>query len=254
MEQSERASIRNLQKEQEREKRRLRDRQRRQSMSVEEREKHLARRRRNYQLRRQRAEVARLDLQTNPSIATNDEILMLPSNEYHEVASISSSNNLCNEVVPIPTDQRQQSMCATMTKTVALEVPANKLSQLPKRPLLNHIKRLARSLHAPVDVVENQKIEADLILQGQNATSSCIPPKKLRLNHVKRIARALNSDVAKTADADDQSKTGDTGLKDIPEELKTFSANNDGGFFTSLLNHIQGMEFTELLFKYIAKC
>ena len=52
-----------LQKEQERERRRLRDRQRRQAMSVEEREKHLARRRKNYQLRRLRAENAKLDLE-----------------------------------------------------------------------------------------------------------------------------------------------------------------------------------------------
>lgn len=45
---------RNVQKEKERERRRIRDRLRRQTMSLEEREKHLARRRRNYQLRRQK--------------------------------------------------------------------------------------------------------------------------------------------------------------------------------------------------------
>lgn len=50
-------------KEQERERRRLRDRERRQSMSQDERERHLARRRKNYQLRRQRAEINRLDSQ-----------------------------------------------------------------------------------------------------------------------------------------------------------------------------------------------
>ncbi|KAK3432207.1 hypothetical protein EUGRSUZ_E03896 [Eucalyptus grandis] len=41
-------------REQERERRRMRDRQRRQSMTLEQKEKHLARRRRNYQLRRER--------------------------------------------------------------------------------------------------------------------------------------------------------------------------------------------------------
>ena len=43
------------QREEERERRRMRDRQRRQSMTIEQRERHLARRRRNYQLRRLRA-------------------------------------------------------------------------------------------------------------------------------------------------------------------------------------------------------
>ena len=55
------ASRSELRKELERERRRIRDRQRRQSMSLEDREKHLARRRRNYKLRRQRAETARLN-------------------------------------------------------------------------------------------------------------------------------------------------------------------------------------------------
>ncbi|KAG5574410.1 hypothetical protein H5410_054544 [Solanum commersonii] len=45
---------RNAQKEKERERCRIRDRLRRQTMSNEEREKYLARRRRNYQLRRQK--------------------------------------------------------------------------------------------------------------------------------------------------------------------------------------------------------
>lgn len=41
--------------EEERERRRMRDRQRRRSMTLEQRERHLARRRRNYQLRRLRS-------------------------------------------------------------------------------------------------------------------------------------------------------------------------------------------------------
>ena len=48
-----------MQREQERELRRVRDRQRRQSMTVEQRERHLARCRRNYQLRRLRVENAK---------------------------------------------------------------------------------------------------------------------------------------------------------------------------------------------------
>lgn len=60
---SDKSVLRIMQREQERERRRIRDRQRRQSMSVEEREKHLARRRRNYQLRRQKADNSQLDSQ-----------------------------------------------------------------------------------------------------------------------------------------------------------------------------------------------
>lgn len=54
------SDLRSAQREREREKRRMRDRQRRQNMSLEQRERQLARRRRNYQLRRIRAENAKL--------------------------------------------------------------------------------------------------------------------------------------------------------------------------------------------------
>lgn len=59
----ERDGSRKSRKEKEMERRRLRDRERRQSMSQDERERHLARRRKNYQLRRQRAEVSRIGSQ-----------------------------------------------------------------------------------------------------------------------------------------------------------------------------------------------
>lgn len=65
-------------KEQERERRRLRDRERRQSMSQDERERHLARRRKNYQLRRQRAEISRLDSQIQAITGGNQETLTSP--------------------------------------------------------------------------------------------------------------------------------------------------------------------------------
>lgn len=79
MEDVDRSELRKLQKEEERERRRLRDRQRRQSMSVEEREKHLARRRRNYQLRRLRAENSKLDSEQTQSEQITHQILALPS-------------------------------------------------------------------------------------------------------------------------------------------------------------------------------
>lgn len=77
----EHADWRARQKERERERRRMRDRQRRQSMSVEEREKHLARRRKNYQLRRQRAANAQLGFdQTRMSNVTRVESETLNDN------------------------------------------------------------------------------------------------------------------------------------------------------------------------------
>ena len=52
-------------KEQEREWRRVRDRERRRFLSEDERERHLARRLKNYQLRRQRAEINHIDCQVS---------------------------------------------------------------------------------------------------------------------------------------------------------------------------------------------
>ena len=66
---SEKTVLQIMQREQERERRRIRDRQRRQSMSLEDREKHLARRRRNYQLRRQKADNSQLDSQCEQTSA-----------------------------------------------------------------------------------------------------------------------------------------------------------------------------------------
>lgn len=85
---------RNIQKEREREKRRMRDRERRQSMSLEERERHLARRRRNYQLRRQRAlnaKTGQLLLNNNTGSEAENEnlemISVLPELDFHSECS-----------------------------------------------------------------------------------------------------------------------------------------------------------------------
>lgn len=67
-----------LEKEKERERRRIRDRERRSSMSIEQRERHLARRRRNYQLRRLRSRNVKT---TNPSFSQ--------TNSYKAVAETS---------------------------------------------------------------------------------------------------------------------------------------------------------------------
>jgi hypothetical protein len=113
---TERAVLRNLQKEQERERRRLRDRQRRQSMSVEERENHLARRRRNYQLRRQRAQNVREPQINQSGLVDSDESPMLLSDENHQTAiSVPvQSNGVCHADL----DQRQGSFNAGNANSV----------------------------------------------------------------------------------------------------------------------------------------
>ncbi|XP_050213863.1 uncharacterized protein LOC126665181 isoform X1 [Mercurialis annua] len=157
-------------KEQERERRRIRDRQRRQSMSLDEREKHLARRRRNYQLRRLRAQTSLFH--HHLTAATNVEC----NNNNNYVTAVECHSNV----------------------TVGLEIPAHKLATLPTRLRLNHLKHLARSLD------DNQTAAADFIItaneiQNANADSTCVTPQSgLRLNRVKHLARSINSDLEKS--------------------------------------------------------
>lgn len=73
---AERPESRRRQREEERERRRMRDRLRRQSMTLEQRERHLARRRRNYQLRRLRAEPSRLTSSATISRESGGEIVI----------------------------------------------------------------------------------------------------------------------------------------------------------------------------------
>ncbi|XP_065853715.1 uncharacterized protein [Euphorbia lathyris] len=180
-EESQRALVKHLQKEQERERRRIRDRQRRQSMTLEEREKHLARRRRNYQLRRQRAENARSD----PSCTTLVPTVSTKTDEFPISVSNVDFSVQCN----------------------GLDIPAYKLAQLPSRVRLNHVKHLARSLNLHVNVPTTQRISVDLIIKGNEiADSSCVPLKGLRLNRVKRLARSLSSGLEKVKEEDHQSR------------------------------------------------
>ncbi|XP_011040190.1 PREDICTED: uncharacterized protein LOC105136509 isoform X1 [Populus euphratica] len=194
-----------LQKEQERERRRLRDRQRRQAMSVEEREKHLARRRRNYQLRRQRARNVRDPQLSQASLVDSDEMLMLPSNGNNQaVISVPAQSNGISDV---DWDQRQGRVNVGNANSVAgLEIPAHKLAKLPIRSRLNHIKHLARSLADTLDIGDSHKITADLTMTG-DATFNCTPPKPLRLNRVKHLARVLSSDVTPTTVPDRNGET-----------------------------------------------
>ncbi|KAG8647472.1 uncharacterized protein LOC110622397 isoform X2 [Manihot esculenta] len=143
---SERTLMRSLQKEQERERRRIRDRQRRQSMTIEEREKHLARRRRNYQLRRQRAETARLDLRVNQNITTSSFSTMLAtkSNDYSPMTSVSIFNAQCN--VGLNSGHKN-----SVDLIIKGNANANS-SCVPSKGLrLNCVKRLARSLKSDLE-------------------------------------------------------------------------------------------------------
>ena len=85
------------QRDDERERRRMRDRQRRQSMTVEQRERHLARRRRNYQIRRLRAETCNSKLDTvlpqEPRFESGGEIVISGENQGLNLAPDISTQN-----------------------------------------------------------------------------------------------------------------------------------------------------------------
>ncbi|XP_016755657.1 uncharacterized protein [Gossypium hirsutum] len=192
-----------IRKELERERRRIRDRQRRQSMSLEEKEKHLARRRRNYQLRRQRAEMARL----NPPISP----IQLPLSNALTCVSVSDVSPRCNADVAVAadaflrTDHGQQQRLILDT---GLDVPAQKLAILPGKVRLNRIKHLARAINDPVG--DGVSIGG---LMKENGTSNCLSSKGLRLNHVKRLARTTNPAVQEILSQSHQSITEGCGEK-----------------------------------------
>ncbi|GAB4830746.1 hypothetical protein Ancab_004778 [Ancistrocladus abbreviatus] len=170
---TQRSDLRALQSERERERRRLRDRQRRQSMSQEQREKHLARRRRNYQLRRIRAQNARLNTeQQNQTLA-----ITAPNGVALVVAHVGLSN--------------------LVSRAEGLEDGAHKSRNSPRRLRLHQIRQLARALNNPIvlhtDGSSHQN-GVDLSAQ-QNSSRSCGSIRTLRLIHVKRLARALKSTV-----------------------------------------------------------
>ncbi|XP_010540836.1 PREDICTED: uncharacterized protein LOC104814480 [Tarenaya hassleriana] len=145
-----------VRKNQERERRRLRDRERRQSMSQEERERHLARRRRNYQLRRQRAEIARLDSQ----------IQLFAGN--HETPLTSS-----------PDSDRNQS----------LDIPLHELAKLTGSIRLTRLKHVARAL---CNSSSNLSIACNRT-SDMTAKTRCAMSSGLRLTRFKWLARSCRS-------------------------------------------------------------
>ncbi|KAJ4704064.1 Zinc finger CCCH domain protein [Melia azedarach] len=142
-------------------------------MSVEEREKHLARRRRNYQLRRLRAENSKLDSEQTQSEQITHQILALPSASSDLDVDVGSHQ--------------------VGTKFESLEVPPHKLAKFSGQLRLNRLKHLARSMN---DSAGDKHGVAVDVIKGNEASG--ILPKGLRLNRVKHLARSLNSAVKET--------------------------------------------------------
>ncbi|GMI72259.1 hypothetical protein HRI_000895200 [Hibiscus trionum] len=170
------ASRSELRKELERERRRIRDRQRRQSMSLEEKEKHLARRRRNYQLRRLKAVSARLNPPPSP-------IQLHLSNALTCVSDATPQFNAADAFVRSNVEQQRPMLDNKSSR--CLEIPAHKLAILPAKVRLNRIKHLARVINDPVGVAVG-------VMMKENGTSNCLTAKGLRLNRIKHLARTIS--------------------------------------------------------------
>ncbi|KAM4112685.1 hypothetical protein ACJW30_05G159300 [Castanea mollissima] len=187
-EESGRSELRRMQREQERERRRIRDRQRRQSMTVEQREKHLARRRRNYQLRRLRAENVR-----NETITVN---------EHQAVISVSGPSDQCNSVPHVQINQGQEKLIVDRTKSEGLEALAHKSAHFQRTLRLSHVRHLARTLnHSMAELTGNSQVVAAVVNKGDvtnnrsqvGDSDSGRSLQSLRLNRVKRLARTVNN-------------------------------------------------------------
>ncbi|KAF5728848.1 hypothetical protein HS088_TW21G01002 [Tripterygium wilfordii] len=190
---SEKGTLRMAQKEKERERRRMRDRQRRQSMSAEERAQHLARRRRNYQLRRQRAENARLVPQ-------------------FEEGTIQDQHEPLIEDIIVSDDQGHD-----VKTEVGWKLPPHILAMLPRRPRLTHFKHLARSLNDQVGE-DDHRLHVEVFVK--DGESNCGSAKALRLNSIKRLARGIYTTVTESADQNHQSE-GEQNLKCGENQLKS---------------------------------
>ncbi|XP_038881723.1 uncharacterized protein LOC120073145 isoform X2 [Benincasa hispida] len=184
-----------LQRERERERRRIRDKERRSSMSTEQRERHLARRRRNYQLRRLRSRNVKI---------TN--LCFSETKFYKAVAetSIAELDLQRNGLTLVGFNHEQESLNPDSTMSSSFETLGPKAETFQGRVRLSHIRRLARSIgihqmYSQMSFVEestsNCKCE-DLNLEYDQSRSS----KVLRLNHIKHLARMMNSSVKPSTD------------------------------------------------------
>ncbi|KAJ4868006.1 Uncharacterized protein Rs2_14014 [Raphanus sativus] len=161
----ERDESRKSRKEKEMERRRLRDRERRQSMSQDERERHLARRRKNYQLRRQRAEVSRIGSQIQEITGEGSQL----------AAVISPLHSGDSSTVPSLFDSDQ-----------SVGISVEEFGKLVGTIRLSRVKHLARTLRK----WSNTGAEASSSSGATNAMTRCAMSSGLRLSRVKRLVRS----------------------------------------------------------------
>lgn len=182
-----------IQKERDRERRRLRDRQRRKSMSLEEREIHLARRRRNYQLRRQRAANAKLGIVQQKVLTA----AAAESNARSECQALDCTLQFApNEVNQLqnPSDHLNHALSSGTTAWPGQY-------RYPRVLRLTQIKHLIRLLNCSLQkpCLGNQE-------NGEMTVPNGIPRKGIRLVHLKNLIRMLNSEMSKTTEQNDSDK------------------------------------------------
>ncbi|KAI4294884.1 hypothetical protein MLD38_040822 [Melastoma candidum] len=190
-----RPAMNRLRSEEERERRRMRDRERRRSMTSEQKERHLARRRRNYQLRMQR--VKHRDLtNANPGNHING-LNHRRAGGYDPMSALQFS---C--YAPVGSGQalfKVHGECSSRPE--GKESLAYDLTKLHRRLRLIHVKHFARCLKRPLGelVVNNIPILTDLIMKG-NQVSCCKSVRGVRLNRIKKLARGRRSAPEETSE------------------------------------------------------
>lgn len=187
------ATLHRTRREQERERRRMRDRQRRQSMTLEQKEKHLARRRRNYQLRRERKNQGsdHQSGQTDTAIEHGNT----GRNDRQMDHSVSQFTAQYDRADPAGFNQVLQKISAeSLRSNGGTESLTYDLAKIQKRLRLIHVKHFARSLKRPLGELtsSNIPIVANLILKG-TTEANCKSTTGVRLNRLKRLARTANS-------------------------------------------------------------
>ncbi|KAI4311875.1 hypothetical protein MLD38_036738 [Melastoma candidum] len=175
-----------LRSEEERERRRMRDRERRRSMTSEQKERHLARRRRNYQLRMQRVKNHDLVTNANPGSGINGLNHRRAGGGFDPMSSLQFG---C--YAPVGSGQALLKVHGEYSsRPEGKESLAYDLTKLQRRLRLIHVKHFARSLKRPLGelMVNNVPILADLIMKG-NQVSCCKSVHGVRLNRIKQLAR-----------------------------------------------------------------
>ncbi|CAH9112087.1 unnamed protein product [Cuscuta epithymum] len=188
----------NVEKEREREKRRMRDRERRQSMSEEQRERHLARRRRNYQLRRQRASLMSSCPPPLPPLPSQTRGIIIPRTRsiFHQ----------CDETIQLECIEKDherllEASLSTMSSShpggAGQDATTHVKYPYPEGLHFYQIKHFARLLNSPSGEAHDhiQHVEAQVSAKGCDSTtiSKCKLRRRVRLIDLKRLARALNS-------------------------------------------------------------